>query len=235
MCAWLSSSLGEEARAERYTLAAIRTATAAGARRHVAASMSQLAVGHLIAGSPQDTLHLVHAARAVAQRPTAHFAASLHIREALAFARLKDETASSRALDHAVRVLDADDTDRKPVDDLSGIAINEAYLDVVRGHAWCFLGRPGKALPCFATLFSSTPSSPTPSVSPCTARRLLHAVDSQLAIGELDAATHSTHRAVALTGTLPPGLAHKYRQRFLSHRNEPAIRGLLDLLADTTP
>ncbi|MGW1076724.1 hypothetical protein [Streptomyces sp. NPDC002537] len=232
LCAWLSSSLGEEAGAERYTLAAIRAATAAGARQHTAESMCQLAVRHLIAGSPRDALHLVHAARAAAPHPTAHLAASLHIKEALALARLKDATASFRTLGHATRALDADTTGRNPTDNnLPGITLDEDYLAIVRGHAWCFLGRPRKALPHFASLFTSAPSSPIP----YTARRLLHAVDSQLADGQLDAAAHSTHHAVTLTGTLPPGLTHKYRQRLAPHRAEPLIRDLLDLLADTSP
>ncbi|MEU8548899.1 hypothetical protein AB0C81_18225 [Streptomyces roseoverticillatus] len=236
LCAWLSSSLGEEITAERYTLAAIRAATAAGARGHVTTYMAQLSIRHLIAGDPQDALSLVHAARAITQRPTAHQAASLHTKEALALARLGDTAGSARALDRAADALTADTADHDPAINPFDIKVDDEYLAAARGNAWLFLGQPKKALPFFATLLDNGTSLRTAApASPYTARRLLYVVDAQLALGELDAAAHSVQRAVALTGILPPGLTHNYRQRLLGHRNEPAIRDLLDLLADTTP
>ncbi|MEW2574968.1 hypothetical protein [Streptomyces syringium] len=236
LCAWLSRVLGEDIAAERYALAAIRAATAAGARRHVATYMSQLSVKHLIAGDPHDALCLVHAARAITQRPTAGLAASLHTKEALALARLGDTVGSARALGRVADALTADAAGHDPAIDPFDIKIDGEYLAVARGNVWLFLDQPKKALPFFVTLLndSASPRTATPA-SPHAARRLLYVVDVQLALGELDAAAHSAHRAIAITGTLPPGLAEQYRQRFASYRREPVARDLLDRLADTAP
>ncbi len=228
LCAWLSSSLGEEARAERYALAAIRAATAAGARRHVATYMSQLAIRHILIGDPGDALALVDGARVLVPRPSAHFAASLHTKEALARARLGEVSASAHALDRAAEALALDATEQDPADGPFDIAVDEDYLAIGRGNAWLFLGQPRKALPHFSPLLTDGPAL----TSPYTARRLLQVVDAQLALGELDAAAHSAHRAVAVTGSLPSGLARQYRQRFSCHQAEPVARNVLDLLAD---
>lgn len=237
LCAWLSSALGEEARAERYTVAAIRAAGAAGARQHVAAYLSQLAIRHIIIGDPDDALSLVHAAQTATRHPTARFAASLHTKEALALARLGEVADSALALGRAADALaaNADSTDRSPASEPFDIDVDEGYLAIARGNAWLFLDRPHKALPCFATLLDDGPPAPTPDrASPYTARRLLYAVDVQLALNELDAAAHSVHRAVTLTGTPPPGLTRQFRQRLTPHRTEPLIRDVLDLLAEAT-
>ncbi|UQA92328.1 helix-turn-helix transcriptional regulator [Streptomyces halobius] len=233
LCAWLSGCLGEDARAERYALAAIRAASVAGARRHVAAYMPDLAFRHLVAGDPKDVLSLVHATRAIVRHPSPGLAVTLHSREAQALARLGDITASTRALDRAVSTLVTGPTEVDPTIDPLSINVDEEWLDVSSGAAWLHLGRPEKALPHLTTLLDDGPPSrpPTPP-SPCAASRLLYVVDAQLALGELDAATHSAHRAAALVGNLPPDLAHQFRQRFAPHTTEPAVRDLIDTLTE---
>ncbi|MFD3945270.1 type 2 lanthipeptide synthetase LanM [Streptomyces sp. NPDC058579] len=229
VCGWLSSTLGEEARAERYDLAAIRAATAAGSRRHVATYMSQLAIRHLIAGAAHDALQLAHAARAVVQRPSGTFAVSLHVKEALALARLNEPTATDRALGQARDAFERHTPDERPATAPADTIVDETYLDIGQGNAFLYMGRPRKALPCFASLFDHTPHHAP--ASPYTARRLLYVVDVQLALGDVDAATRSAHRATALTGQLPPGLARQYGQRFAPHRTRPAVGDLLDQLS----
>ncbi|UQI46107.1 helix-turn-helix domain-containing protein [Streptomyces sp. HU2014] len=229
LCEWLSGCLGEEARAERYALAAIRAATAAGSRRRVASCMIDLAFRHLVAGDPKDMLSLVHAARAIVRRPPAGLAVTLHTREAQALARLGDLTASTRALGRATSTLADEAADADPVADLLCVNVGEEWLAVSSGAAWLHLGRPKKALPHFTTLLDDGPASRTPDPpSPYAARRLLYVVDAQLALGELDAAAHSAHRAVALVGRLPPGLARQFRQRFAHHSTEPVVRDLIE-------
>ncbi|MFI1256174.1 hypothetical protein ACH4U6_20700 [Streptomyces netropsis] len=231
LCGWLSGCLGEVARAERYTLTAIRTATAAGARRHVATYMSDLAVSHLVAGVPQDALSLVHAARAAVRRPPPPLRAGLHIREARALACLGETAASAQAPERATHTL-ASRTDWDPTGPLH-INVDEQWVAINSGTAWLHLGRPKKALTYFTTLLNDGPPSRTPTPpSPYTARNLLQVTDTQLALGELDAAAHTAHRAVALVGSLPTGLAHQYRQRFAPHSTEPVVRDLIDLLAE---
>ncbi|WP_431045339.1 helix-turn-helix transcriptional regulator [Streptomyces sp. P1-3] len=233
LCEWLSTCMGEEARAERYSLAALRAATAAGSRTRVAAYMVDLAFRHLVAGHPKDMLSLVHAARAVVRRPPPSLAVTLHTREAQALARLGDSAASIRALDRATSALAAKVTDADPMTELLCVNVDEEWLDVSSGLTWLHLRRPKQALPRFATLLDDGPPSRTPApLSPCTARRFLYVTDAQLALGELDSAAHSARRAVALVGSLPPGLAHQFRQRFAPHSTEPAVRDLIDTLTE---
>lgn len=233
LCEWLSGCLGEDARAERYALAAIRAATAAGSRQRVASSMIDLAFRHLVAGDPQDMLSLVHATWTIVRRPPPGLAVTLHTREAQALARLGNISATTRALDRAAGALTATPADAEPTAEPLCINVDEEWLDVSSGTAWLHLGRPEKALPHFATLLDEGSLSRAPGPpSPYTARRLLYLVDAQLALGELDAAAHSAHRALALVGSLPPGLAHQYRRRFTPHSAEPVARNLIDALTE---
>ncbi|MFF7023216.1 hypothetical protein ACFY97_19750 [Streptomyces klenkii] len=159
LCEWLSGCLGEEARAERYALAGIRAATAAGSRRHVASCMTALAFRHLVAGDPKDMLSLVHAIQAIVPRLPAGLAVTLHTREAQALARLGDLTASTRALDRATSTLAAKAADADPAADLLSVNVDEEWLAVSSGTAWLHLGRPKKALPHFTTLLDNGPAS----------------------------------------------------------------------------
>ncbi|WP_331723642.1 MULTISPECIES: hypothetical protein [unclassified Streptomyces] len=229
LCAWLCGCLGEEARAERFSLAAIRAAAAAGAPRHVASYLPDLAFRHLLAGAPQDVLSLVTAARAIVRHPSPQLAAVLHTREAQAFARLGEDRAAGRALHRAAAAL----SDRHGSPDPFSVNVDETWLASAAGSVWLHLGRPGKALPHFAPLLDEGPAPHRPDpLSPYAARRLLSVVDTQLALGDLDAAAATAHRAIAFVGSLPPGLARQYRQRFASRAAEPVVRDLSQALSE---
>ncbi|WP_190093874.1 hypothetical protein [Streptomyces melanogenes] len=231
LCGWLSGCLGEEARAERYCLAAIRAAAAAGAPRHVACYLVELASRHLLVGDPKDALALVNAARVTVRRPAPQLAAALYTREAQAFALLGDGKAVTRALIRATTALTAQERDRTP--DPLALNVDETWLASASGTAWLYLGRPKKALPCFVGLLYDSPATrPHTPPSPYSARQFLPVVDTQLALGELDAAAATAHRAIALVGILPPGLARQYRERFAAHVADPAAHDLVEALAE---
>ncbi|GGP85783.1 hypothetical protein [Streptomyces melanogenes] len=228
LCSWLCGCLGEEARAERFSLAAIRTAAAAGAPDYVASFLPDLAFRHL-AGAPTDVLSLVAAARGVVRQPSFQLAAILHTREAQAFARLGEDKSADRALDRAAAALSVRYGSPNPF----FAFVDETCLASASGAVWLLLGRPRRALSCLAPLLEEGSESHRPGApSPYAARRFLSVVDTQLALGELDAAVHTAHRAIAVVGSLPPGMARQYRQLFTPHAAEPPVRDLLASLSE---
>ncbi|MEI5098143.1 hypothetical protein RB200_05205 [Streptomyces sp. PmtG] len=234
LCTWLSGALGEELRAERYALAATRAATAAGAPRHTAAYLSLLAIRHLRRGAPEDALALIRAARSCTPRPTARLAVILETREARALARLGEHTASLRAVDRAAQALAAVPPSWNPDSDPTASNIDNEYLTLAQGHVWLRLGHPGKALTYYQSLLDIFPDPAQP-LSPHIAARLRPVVEAQLAVGESNAATDTVEHALALTGTLPPGIAGWFQQQLTPHARHPATRDLLNHLAEHTP
>ncbi|MEI5098130.1 hypothetical protein RB200_05140 [Streptomyces sp. PmtG] len=233
LCGWLSSSLGEEGVAERYSLVSIRAATAAGASDHTATYLGRLAASHCRDGNPLDALSLIRAARVIGERPSPRRAAVLYAREARAHALLGESAAGARALHRAEDALSAIVDDESRTVGAPDANIDEEWLTTAFGVAWLELGQPSRALDCFTSLLCDGPPSAVPaSARPYTSRGLLHVVDAQLALSELDAAVRAARRAVALLGILPPRLAHAYRKRFASRVAEPSVRDLFELLGD---
>ncbi|MEU8548910.1 hypothetical protein AB0C81_18280 [Streptomyces roseoverticillatus] len=235
LCGWISTALGESAAAERYVLAALRAASAAGAHQDVAACLYRLAVIHFATGNPMDALSVARAAQAIVPKTQPFFVASLHIKEAVTLARLGEATAGAKRLGQAIAQA-ARGADQDAGSTALDVIVNEGSLDIAQGIAWHSLGRPERALAHFAALTGDGPPSSGITVpSPYTAGRLLYAVDAQLSLGDLEAAAHHTRHAIAVTGTLPPGLAQRFRQRLVLHAAEPAVRELYDLLSEKTP
>ncbi|MFE2410552.1 hypothetical protein ACFXDE_19645 [Kitasatospora sp. NPDC059408] len=234
VCAWLASTLGQEPRAERHNLAAVRAAAAAGDTGCVSAALAQLANRHIIAGDAADALAVVRAARLADPHPAPGGSAGLHLKEAIALARLGEGEACARALDRAEAVAGTPD-DRHPPDPSAEFDLHERYLPVARATAWLHLGRPRRAQPYFGPLTHPRPPASAAPPSPYTALALLYTLDAHLALGELGPAATTVHHAIDVTGVLPPGIALRYRERLAPHRHEPLIAGALDHLADGAP
>ncbi|MFB7911322.1 hypothetical protein ACFC1T_33290 [Kitasatospora sp. NPDC056076] len=226
LCGWFSLALGEDARAERHGLAAVRAAAAAGEPALAARAMSQLTLHQLVAGAAEGAVTLIRAARAAGPRsPAAE--ATLHCFDATATARLGHASAAEAALDHAGQCM-AD----APADPSLDPGIHQR-LSITRGGVLWYLGRPRGAAPYFRA-FADTLLLPQGTAHhPHTALFLLYAVDTHLALGELDVAAALAHRALDLTGVLAPGLARGYRDKLTVHRHEPLIAHALDHLNDS--
>ncbi|MFD9797126.1 helix-turn-helix domain-containing protein [Streptomyces sp. NPDC059070] len=233
LCACLSTCLGDYATAERYSLAALRAATAVGARHQSTICLADLAGLHAAAGAPADSLAVLGGARTAVPRPSPRLTALLDTWEALARARAGEVSSGARALDRAGRALSTDRTRPALADGLPTPDLDEMRLRLCTGLSWLYQDRPRAALGCLAPLtglhVTAGPDAPPP--SPFAAGVLLYAVDAQLSLGELDSAAHSVQFAAALAGGLPGALTDAYRQRLAAHRAEPLARGLLDLLS----
>lgn len=222
LCGYLGGCTGDEGGAERYNLAALRTASAAGSRPYTAVALSHLVIRHLISGDARDALSLLTAVRSLVPRPFPRCDASLLMHEAVALARVGEETPSMRAMDRAAALVTAAPDEGAPVDTVA-VRIDEDHLTFGYGNAWQCLGQHKRALAHFAPLFAPASAQPPPH----TARRILHAVDAHLAVGDVDAAAECAHHAVDILGSLPPGLADQYRRRFAPHRTASCVGDLL--------
>ncbi|MEV5141774.1 helix-turn-helix transcriptional regulator [Streptomyces syringium] len=225
LCGHINERLGSHALAEQYHITGVRTAVSAGSSLHTSGGLVELALAHADRSDPLDALSLIEAARSITPTPPPRLAAVIYAREARAYARLRNTTASAHALDRAAKVL----ATSKPNEDTPDCEnVNEEWLSRNMGRVWFLLGRPRRALEHFTTLLTHT----APSQSPLsTARALLDAVDAQLAVGDIDAAVGSSLKAAGLFDVMPAGLTCEYRIRLTPHRNIPAVRNYLDYLA----
>jgi tetratricopeptide (TPR) repeat protein len=232
LCGLISKGLGDDTRAERYYLAAVRAATKARSPLTVSVCLADLAWSHIDVGDPRDVLALVEAARAITPRPPARLAVVLYSREARAYAQLGQIIASARALDHTTGVLSADTGDDDP--ELYG-NVSDEWLCVAAARAWLDAGQPKRALEYFAPLLDSGPGAAASRQPPLlVARDLLAVVDAQLALRDVESAVHSARRAVDLFDRMPSGLMNQYRRKFVSRADAPAVQDLIGLLAESS-
>ncbi|QKV96266.1 hypothetical protein HUT19_34860 [Streptomyces sp. NA02950] len=235
LCGVVSKGTGDDARAARYYLAAVRAAARAGDSLMTAVCLADLAWCHADAGDPDDVLSLVRAARSLAPEPPPSLAVVLHSREARAHARCGELIASARALDRTTGLL-ARSTD-------GGAApyqnVGDAWLSIATARAWLDAGQPKRALEHFAPLLSGVRRTPPrgggdPEQPPLlVARDLLSVADAQLALRDVDAAVDSARRAVSQFDRVPTGILGRCRRAFASHADTPAVRDLTDFLAET--
>jgi tetratricopeptide (TPR) repeat protein len=215
LCGYINAVLGEDAQAERYRLAAVRASASAGSLLRTSVNLTNLALSHIEAGDPRDAFPLFEAARAITPDPPPRLTVLLHAREARAHAQLADATATRT------------DIENTP---LCG-NIDEDWLSRTEGKTWLDLGRPERALTHFTALIDDDPHLPIPTRPPhFTATVLLHSVDAQLALREIEAAVQSARRTAGVFDKMPLGLIRRYRHKFAPHRGVPAVRDLLDLL-----
>ncbi|MFD8694274.1 hypothetical protein [Kitasatospora purpeofusca] len=230
LCSWTSAALGEEPRAERYALAAVRAAAAAGAPRLTAACLALLASGHMRCGRAQDVLSLLQAVRAVVPRPTPRLAVILHSTQAIALGARAEPTVALASLRRAELSLGASAEWDAEADPYAG-NIDEEFLTLASGYAWLRLGRPDRALPCFSSFLDDGPSSDRPP-TPYDAIQLCAVAEIQVSSGQIEEAAATLRRAIVRTGGLPAGLATQFRRHLAAHADTATVRESLDYLAE---
>ncbi|MFD7026622.1 hypothetical protein ACFWAR_01125 [Streptomyces sp. NPDC059917] len=231
LCGELSHTLMDPASAERYFIAAVRSATAARAPAWASVSMSNLAFVHLDFGDPRDALGLNRAAQRAAPTPSPRHERLMRTREALILAQLGERTASARALDQAADTLFSGPHTEEPdlASNLKGA--DEEWLTIRAGMTYLRLGKYRTAIDYFAILLDDDPSLRQRSHH-ALPRELMEASDALLAIGDPGTAALLAGRAVKVNGTLPEGYVSRVRGEFAQYRYLPAARDLLGLLPD---
>lgn len=233
LCGFLSKSLGEDVRAERYYRAAVRAAARAGSRLTTSACLADLAWSHVEAGDPADVETLVRAARTVTRDRPARLELVLHSREARAHARRGELIASARAMDRAAETLATSTAGKNAA--LHG-NVDDEWVSIAMARTWLDARQPKRALDHFAVLLADDrrPSGAGVAVQPpvLVARDLLAVVDAQLALRDVTSAARSASRVVSLFDRAPSAVIAQYRRRFLPHAETPAAREVMGLLAE---
>ncbi|WP_331748281.1 hypothetical protein [Streptomyces sp. NBC_00648] len=229
LCAGQCIALGESATAERYYLLASRAAAAADHPELSAACLAGVAYSHLLEGAPGEVIPLVEAALTAPHRPGHRLAVLLHLLAARAHALAGEAAPCAHALERAGTALAAHTAVRLGEPCSLARDLGEDCAAVVAGTTAFHLGRPRQALGHFAPLLDTSRFF---GLRPFAVHELLHVVDTQLALGEVEAAAHTAGRAVAHCDGPPAKVVRQYQKRFAAHGTVPAVR---DLLASLTP
>ncbi|MBJ3810653.1 hypothetical protein JGB26_26730 [Streptomyces flavofungini] len=232
LCAGISTSLGDSARAERYYLVAARAAAAADSAELSAACLGGVAYSHLLEGAPRDVLPLVDVVLATLQCPAHLLAVQLHLLAARAYSLLGEGGACLRARERAGSALTAlTAAQHRRSCQLTGNLCEDRVTEPTEIAA-LHLGLPQRAPVRSAPLLKDSPFVHVMSVAP---NNLHHVVDTQLALGDIEAAVHIAYRAVARGSSPPASVVRQYQKRFATHRDVPAVRQFLELLAVPAP
>ncbi|MFD9796981.1 hypothetical protein ACFWXK_39245 [Streptomyces sp. NPDC059070] len=229
LCAGLSLSLGEGARAERHFLVAARSAAAAGHCEASAACLLGLAYTHLTWGTPDHALSLLDAAITGGQRPWKQFTTVWYLLKARAHARIGDASDSARYLDLSRAAVASRPDPEDPPLLLFLNAVEERWVDACEGIASLHLNRPKQAMRYFTPLLDDEDFA---WISPAAPFHLLYAADAQLATAEVEAAVHTAHRATTLYASTSARLALQCRSRFAPYRKVLAVKSFLEFLAE---
>ncbi|MEV6976926.1 hypothetical protein [Kitasatospora sp. NPDC093806] len=232
LCAWVSNALGEQARAERQALAAMRAAAVAGDGGRVSEAMLLLGLRHLDVGSPADARMLVRAARTANPDHPAEFAAVLHGAEAMALAREGEARRADRSLDRAEGAVVGYEGAGVPDVGLDA-EMDHLTLNLVRARVALHLGRSERAGQHVDTVTRALAVPRSDGMPPFTAIYLLHVLDVDLAPGEVDRAEDVIGQVVAVTGGLPPALGRQFRERLDPLRQDSRLRRAADRLTES--
>jgi hypothetical protein len=196
LAGWVATDLGQYALGQRYLLAALHFAHAAGDAELAAAIVSCLSYLALWMKSPGGAIRMIKMARQrVAGHASAVTAALLASREARAHAVGGDAAACAGALDETTALFEA-----RAVSPVAPPAwaywVTEAVLAGDAGRAWLEAGFPGRAAPLLeAGLELFGDSQPR--------NRLLHGVSlaqCRLLTRQIDGAVHAANQALDLVG-----------------------------------
>jgi hypothetical protein len=196
LAGWVATDLGQRALGQRFLLAALHFAHAAGDTELAAAIVSCLSYLALWMKSPGDSVRLIRMARQrSAGQSSAVTAALLASREARAHAASGDAAACGRTIDDAGERFEARTTAQVPTPPWA-YWVSEAVLVADAGRAWLEAGHPELAGPLLETglsLFGDTQPR----------NRLLHGVSlaqARLLAGQVDGAVQAAQEALDLAG-----------------------------------
>lgn len=227
---WISQVLDQTSLAERCLHAAIEASARTGASALTAARLSDLAWLHVEAGNPRDALLLTDAARSLVANLHPQNQIVILSREARARARLGNIIDSSRALN---RMVDLDPL-RAGDDFAQYINVDADWIRLTTARAWLDAGHARLASEQFLAVLGNNCPGPARQPPLLLARDYLGLVDAQLLLGEIEEATLTTRRAMALFTLVPMGLLMAFRRRFDRWHDLSDVRDLMSSLL-TTP
>ncbi|MFJ8473765.1 hypothetical protein [Kitasatospora sp. NPDC094011] len=225
LCGFVARLAGDYARAQRFYLAGLRSATTAGDHQMAVFMVTVLSGLHHDHGKPALTL-LTAAQQGLDQGFLApRLAAKLLARVARAHACLGEESASARSLDAARSAMDTADWSGEEFAHASWVS--HSWLDLFSAAAAADLDKPKVALDRYTPLLRNPLAD---GLDPGTAvLHLCRAAEAYLSLGHVDAAAETATTAVGLLGGWASAPTDRIRRQLAAHRAVPAAREFLNV------
>lgn len=228
LCGFIARLQGEHVSAQRYYVAALRCATAAGDAETAAAVVILHAAQYLDLQLHMEATELLSAARTllsrrgVAVRDPA-LLALLHAQTARVHAQRGDDLSRRRALLEGRLALSADPhADRMPILPIR----TDNWLQLMDGVSLLEMGQPDRAIKCFDPVLSEhTPELKLP--PGVRSMYLLRAAEAQVALGDAAGGAESAARAATLLGGVRAAASDRVRRALRAYSHLPEVRMLL--------
>ncbi len=238
ICAWTAYDSGRHARAEEHYLAALRAAGSSGDPIVTANTLAFWAIMRYSTGDPQGAADLVNSALgSIRKVGSARMEAMLHARLARAHARAGDAKSSARAQNAAITAYDRS-RDQDPADDPDCVYwVNLGEILMLQGSSSLNLHRPKDALGQFQAASAGLRATDTyreDEFPRGAAIYLAREAEARIALGDLDGAVDTAHRAVNHMGGVNSARSTstlvELRAKFIPRHDVPVVH---DFLAST--
>ncbi|MFD9872088.1 transcriptional regulator [Streptomyces niveus] len=219
ICGWTAYDSGKHAAAERHYIAALKAAASADDKTLGANTLAFWAIQRYSTGDPRGAVHLVEAALEAAPAiGSPRLTAMLHARLGRAHAKTGDRTASERSAGAAFESYDnIEPGSREPA---CVYWVNRGELHQLAGSSALDLDRPHQALGHFTAPETAHEAYDEAAFPRGAAIYLSRESQAHFALGDIDGALDSAHRAVASMGGVT------------SARGTDTLAGLRDQLSE---
>ncbi|GIM86425.1 hypothetical protein Sar04_31610 [Salinispora arenicola] len=228
LCGFIARLEGEHVSAQRYYVAGLRCATAAGAAELAAAIMTIHAAQYLDLGLHEEATELLTSAQTFLRRsripvrdpalPTL-----MHAQIARVHAQLGDDLGRRRSLSAGRNALES-----VPYGDPMAIlpARGSCWLQLMDGVSLLELGRPDQAVKAFDPLFSK--HVPELNLPPSVrSLYLLRAAEAQAAVGDTVGSVESVAQATTLLGGVRVAVSKHVQLALRAYQHLPEVKALL--------
>ncbi len=238
ICAWTAYDSGQYARAEEHYLIALRSARSSGDPVVTANTLAFWAIQRYSTGDPRGAVDLVNSALGYTRQiGSARMEAMLHARLARAYARAGDSPAAARSQNAAIAAYDRT-RDQSPEEDPGCVYwVNLGEICMLQGSCLLNLNRPKEALAQFEAAADGLRAADTyreDDFPRGAAIYLSREAEARIALGDLDGAIATAHRAVdcmgGVTSARGTGTLMDLRSTFKARRDVPVVH---DFLANT--
>ncbi|MFY1675637.1 MULTISPECIES: helix-turn-helix domain-containing protein [unclassified Streptomyces] len=228
LCGFIARLQGEHVGAQRYYVAGLRCATAAGDAEIAAAIMTLHAAQYLDLRLHGEATELLQSARTVLRRSGVRVGdpalpSLIHAQIARVYAQRGDDVGRRRAIRAARNAfVSAPAQEPSTILPLRG----DRWLQLLDGVSLLESGRPDQAIKCFDPVLSD---HEPPLTLPPSARSLylLRAAEAQVALGDAAGSAASVAEATALLGGVRPAASTQVRLALRTYAHLPEVEALL--------
>ncbi|MGW1616063.1 transcriptional regulator [Streptomyces sp. NPDC002285] len=228
LCGFIARLQGEHVSAQRYYVAGLRCATAAGDAEIAATIMTMHAAQYLDLRLHEEATELLQSVRTLLRRSGVHvrdpaLRALLHAQIARVHAQRGDDLGRRRSL-FAARTALVSVPGEDPVVVLP--VRGDRWLQLMEGVSLLELGQPDRAIKCFDSVLAE--HEPALKLPPSVrALYLLRAAEAQVALGDAAGSAESVAQATTLLGGVRAAASTRVRLALRAYSHLPEVKTLL--------